>query len=312
MHRQRPEVARSSLDPIIQGMTSNASGGPRSACGTPFKRVGRGLLVLDELPEGAVVESGPQPASDSGPRRWGARRRAKVDPRIAGLIEGFVHYVEAYDRFVPFQRTGQYAEHRRVIEARRRFAGVRAAASDREFLRQVQLVLRRWGIGVRGSRLQPLDEFAASVGRSLDGLEAVERSAIDHPELDIALTARRLWKLVDGIDVVTNQSRIVAGTKMLHHLLPEVVPPMDRAWTGAFFGWTPQDPQNDQERTFVETYRSFAHVAEQVKPSLHVGAGWRTSSTKVLDNALIGYCMEHDIGPGASGGELEAASPQEG
>ena len=37
---------RPSLDPTFQGMVRNATGGPRSACGTPFMRVGRGLFVL--------------------------------------------------------------------------------------------------------------------------------------------------------------------------------------------------------------------------------------------------------------------------
>jgi hypothetical protein len=36
----------------------------------------------------------------------------------------------------------------------------------------------------------------------------------------------------------------VPGTKALHHLLPDLVPPMDRAWTGAFFHWSTTAPQN--------------------------------------------------------------------
>lgn len=67
------------------------------------------------------------------------------------------------------------------------------------------------------------------------------------------------------LNIVTNKARVVAATKTLHHLLPDLVPPMDRAWTGTFFGWTTLDPQNDRERTFSETLRRFAHVAREVR-----------------------------------------------
>lgn len=43
---------RPSLDPTFQGMISNAPGGPRSSCGTPLYKVGRGLYVLRDATDG--------------------------------------------------------------------------------------------------------------------------------------------------------------------------------------------------------------------------------------------------------------------
>jgi hypothetical protein len=90
---------------------------------------------------------------------------------------------------------------------------------------------------------------------------------------------------------------IVAGTKTLHHLLPDLVPPMDRAWTGAFFLWSAAAPRYAQATTFTRTFTGFAQVAQTVRPGQFVGGGWRTSRTKVLDNAAIGYCKIHKIEP---------------
>jgi hypothetical protein len=93
--------------------------------------------------------------------------------------------------------------------------------------------------------------------------------------------------------VVENKAKLVAGTKTLHHLLPDLVMPMDRAWTGKFFQLHPpewQDPDN-QRRTFQRVYSQLANVARQVQLGQYVtGQGWRTSRTKILDNALIGFC----------------------
>jgi hypothetical protein len=51
-----------------------------------------------------------------------------------------------------------------------------------------------------------------------------------------------------------------------------------------------QDPPN-QRRTFLQTHRGFCELARRVQPQQYVdGRGWRTSRTKILDNALIGFC----------------------
>lgn len=68
---------------------------------------------------------------------------------------------------------------------------------------------------------------------------------------------------------------------------------MDQAWTGKFFGWTVTDPQYRQEEIFTEAFEALMGAGTEVVPSRLVGSGWRTSSSKLLDNAIIGYCREH-------------------
>jgi hypothetical protein len=68
---------------------------------------------------------------------------------------------------------------------------------------------------------------------------------------------------------------------------------MDREYTGAFLQlhlpeW--QGPDS-QRRIFTRVYGQLAALARQVHPQQYVtGEGWRTSRTKILDNALIGFC----------------------
>jgi hypothetical protein len=73
---------------------------------------------------------------------------------------------------------------------------------------------------------------------------------------------------------------------------------MDRAWTGAFFLWSAAAPQSRQQPTFVRSFSSFAKIAQATDPSFYVGNGWRTSLSKVVDNAIIGYCKLHGIASG--------------
>lgn len=172
------------MSPIIQGLTGNASGGPRSAAGIAFWRVERGQYVLVEDRDRAAGDgvAGSQQiaaAARRSPDRWGPQRRRLVEPRVAELIERFDDYVVVYDEQVPFQRSGQYAEHRGVIDRRRDLETVAAALTDDAFLEQVWHVLQRWGIGKRGSRLASLPDFRTVLRDSADKLEALDRSHLE-------------------------------------------------------------------------------------------------------------------------------------
>ena len=72
---------------------------------------------------------------------------------------------------------------------------------------------------------------------------------------------------------------------------------MDRAWTGAFFLWSAAAPQNAQAATFARTFTGLAQVARAVKPAGYTGGGWCTSRSKILDNAVTGYCKLNNIAP---------------
>jgi hypothetical protein len=214
-----------------------------------------------------------------------------IEQRISKLVSGFGRYVAIYDQQVPF--TGeQLAAHRVTIALRRQLGSVRAAASDQEFAAALRRTLLAWGIGRRASRLVSEHDFAAALRNAVPRLEEFEPLTIDSVGLPADL-AERLWLLINSLGVVENKAKLVAGAKTLHHLLPDLVVPMDRAWTGMFFQlhlpeW--QDPAG-QRRIFGIACNQFAAVARRVQPQQYVtGQGWRTSRTKILDNALIGFC----------------------
>jgi hypothetical protein len=289
---------RTSIQPVVQGMTSNAGRGPQQPCGKVLLRTDHGWYRL--LPDGFVDA----PVAARAPRRLSPQRdpsmpKVTIDigQRVREVIDNFDALVTDYDGTVPFQRSGQYERHRATIDLRRELGSVHAAIADDRFTSVLHETLQLWGIGRRASRLTPLDFFRARLTAVADDVAACERLDISSRDLDADSAAATLDHLIRKLGIVDNQSLIVAGTKALHHLLPDLVPPMDRRWTGAFFGWWPADPQTRQTAIFTEAYRSFVEVARATNPSRSVGAGWRTSSTKVLDNAVVAYCQLHDIRP---------------
>lgn len=227
---------------------------------------------------------------DKRPRGSAVVRRDVVRARLGDLVNGFGRYVDRYDKLAPFS-SEQALAHRSTIAALQAAGGVDAALADRAFVAGLYRTLKAWRLGMRASYLMPADEFFHALQRSREAITELESFRIDdsNPPDDIA---DRIWHVIDDLRVVTNKARLVAGTKTLHHLLPDLVVPMDREWTGTFFALHASEWQNDQRRAFHRLHTSFAEVARATNPAAHVtGVGWRTSCTKILDNAVIAYCQ---------------------
>ena len=292
--------ARSSIQPVVQGMARNAGRGPQQPCGKVLLRTDHGwyrVLAAGELEELAAA----QPTS--GPRgRWRsssyrAQPRPDIPRRVSEVIQRFDELVAECDRSVPFRRRGQYERHRQTIDCRLELGSARAAIGSPVFTGLLYETLQLWGIRRRASRLVPLDAFRDRLVAVADAINALDGLCIESAGLDADAVAASLDRLVSDVGVVDNKALLVAGTKTLHHLLPDLVPPMDRRWTGAFFGWWPIDPQDRQCAILSEAYRSFAEIAQAVEPSRLIGAGWKTSTTKMLDNAVVAYCSLNGIRP---------------
>jgi hypothetical protein len=176
-----------------------------------------------------------------------------------------------------------------TIRLRRELGSATAAVRDDRFLHSLYRTLNAWGIGRRASRLLPENAFAAAVRARQAEIAELENTSIEDLSLDTEATCQRVWKLVDELGIVQNDTRIVPGTKTLHHILPDVVTPMDRGYTQKFFRWSNPQFQYDQERKFRVIFHAFADVARAVRPSQFVTTGWNSSLTKVIDNAVVGF-----------------------
>jgi hypothetical protein len=219
-------------------------------------------------------------------------RSSKIQARIRLLIANFSHYVDSFVRKPPFTRFGQLEYHLDTIEARARLGSVINAVADDEFLRKLYLTLQAWGIGVRGSVLVSFEDFERILREKAQDIAAFEGLVIDDPSLDITGVSERLWRTIDKLGIVTNDARIVSGTKALHHLLPELVVPVDRAYTQRFFGLHNPEFQYNQAKFFSRSFRTFVEIARQTNPAQLVGIGWNSSRTKVIDNAIVGILCE--------------------
>jgi len=208
-------------------------------------------------------------------------------PNAKVLAADFPHWLDLFDANGPFRKPGQLECHRKTIDRRFVLGSGAAAVGDELFLKSLYATLLAWGIGSRESKIRPYDAFARDLGRFQREIASLDAVSIDDPQLDVSRISDELWALLDGLMIVENKAKVVSGTKALHHILPNLVVPMDRKYTQVFFGWQNPKFQYGQRECFVEAFEAFVQVARIVKLGRYVGKAWRSSRTKILDNGVV-------------------------
>jgi hypothetical protein len=221
-----------------------------------------------------------------------APRHQKVKRCTDELIAGFQHYLNIFEMHNPFSQHGQMEFHVETIGLLKQLGGTANALRSLEYTDALYRTLEAWGMNSRGAKLKPLAEFRAVLAVKADEISDLEPLSLQGCQ-DQAMLAERLWQVISNLEVSENLSRLVAGTKTLHHLLPNLVPPIDRTYTRVFFQWYGQMFQNQQSRFLDDTLPYLVTIAQSVDLDKYVtGRDWRTSPTKLIDNAIVGYCEE--------------------
>ena len=104
--------------------------------------------------------------------------------------------------------------------------------------------------------------------------------------------ATALWEIISRLRVSTSATRIVAGSKALHHVLPDLVPPIDRQYTFQFF--TGQKSLYRGERVaFLEWFPLLCEIATRSARTIEAGMArggfMATGEAKIVDNAIMGF-----------------------
>ncbi len=212
-----------------------------------------------------------------------ARRRRTLQQRVderrpilESLVGDFSRYVQ---RFNPNQQFGGPS----VYDA---------------FFEYLYATLASWGLHRMGrgkAKLGDLGELKASFREQASNIERVQQLRID--QLDpssVPDVAEQAWAIMAGLRVGIGQTLLVANSKALHHLLPGLIPPIDRTYTLNFFVGRTYVYRGRDADYFRTLYPLFQEIAVRCSGAIHgfiaaPPAGMNTSVTKVIDNAILGF-----------------------
>jgi hypothetical protein len=308
--RHYPEVKETTVAAHIYAATANAV---NRAENHPY--LGRRPPLLRRIDHGLYVRAGP--VAEPGQRALAevavtqpivaisnTPSRSRVVDRgrrnVEALVSNFAGYALQFEASNTFSGPSVYF-HRRAIERRRMHSGAADLMADELFLEYVYAVLPSWGMHRMGAQRAKVTEFDQLVGSLRVATPVLQELwPLDITELDpmaVPTVGEKAWQVISLIRASTSETQIVAGSKVLHHILPDLIPPIDRQYTFRFFTGQKAVYTGDRQ-AFRNWFPYLAEIGRRCRTPIdeamlragHMAAG----RAKVIDNAIIGFMQTQD------------------
>jgi hypothetical protein len=225
------------------------------------------------------------------------KRSPDPEAKTIDLISHFKQALEAFYADDVFIGPCLYF-HKKTINIRRGHGDAVAAIRDDSFIEALYATLTAWGmhkLGKGGPKLCDFNIMKESLLSNVEEIDELQKYRLDRlSSKEVEQITIRCWQLINKIDICQNLTKLVAGSKALHHILPDLMPPIDRTYTLMFFYGKTQFQTKKEEYKFSEIFpllykisidcKSF--ISSDVANNQHEMA---TSTTKVIDNAIVGY-----------------------
>lgn len=217
-----------------------------------------------------------------------------IETRVDDLIGNFHDYLSHFEKNIKFSGPSIYF-HKKVIGKIRNSERYEQLFHDDLFFDYLYATLASWGMhrmGKGGAKMANFEDFKHSICLAKDNLlnlQQIKLELITGEELLKVKT--KLSSVFDSIHVMESGSKLVGNSKAVHHLLPDLVPPIDRQHTLRFFyGHT--NIYNEEKVIFLECFDKFIYISHFLKHKDIPFEGFNTSIPKIIDNAIMGYAMK--------------------
>ena len=231
------------------------------------------------------------PAGNRSIRKVFSSRKDKYEAKVMEILANAERYHNAYYKSETFRGPSLYF-HQRALATRH-------APVSFIHLEYVYATLASWGMhrmGRGGSKMLSFEDLSRSVQHLNDRIASAQ--SFDFREMTDSKWST-LKEIFERVTVMASGTTLVGNSKVMHHLLPNIIPPIDREYTLWYLRGN-TTIRNDLEKEWllmkeiisqffipVASDRTFHSKAEQwIKAKENYP--WDTSLFKVVDNLVIG------------------------
>jgi hypothetical protein len=218
-------------------------------------------------------------------------RFAQFDSKVREVLTNAEQYHEAYYKAEIFRGPSLYF-HLQALKTQHQPCSL-------THLEYVYATLAAWGMhrmGKNGSKMQSFDIFRQSV-------EVLQDRITEAQKIDLREMTEDKWTLLKeiflGLNVMASGTSLVGNSKVMHHMIPNIVPPIDREYTLSYLVGN-KNIRNDMNwewdlmKAIIENF--FVPVASNKDFAMTADAWiadnekypWDTSYLKIVDNLVIG------------------------
>lgn len=202
-------------------------------------------------------------------------------------------FYQAYWNRTTFRGPSLYF-HRRAVETSLQRGYTKDFGKHVEY---IYAMLVSWGMhrmGRRGPKMRDYDSFKSSITRLYRDI--VEATKIDYHHIT-AVNWQLLERIYENLVVMWTNRRLVAHSKVMAHLFPDLIPPIDSTYTLGYLN-EQASVQNGKEWLLMKRILSDFFIPIACHAGFQQQANkwmeqqdehpWDTSLFKVIDNLIIG------------------------
>ena len=218
----------------------------------------------------------------------------------------FKKYIEQfYKRELKFPHSSNYF-HKRVLNMINT-SKFNRLFDNNLFLELVYASLSTWGLDRMDgkARLEKFIKFKESIFKNLDLLINLSQAKLEElNDKEMKKIEQSLTILFENLKVMESKSKLVGVSKALHHILPNLILPMDRKYTLNFFYEEKfrksVQIRGDEKEIFLEIFKNSHFISRKLNLNWKDLINVRDSSIpKLIDNAIIGF-VEFELKPKAN------------
>ncbi len=185
----------------------------------------------------------------------------KANEKIQWLIKNHKKLISYYTVNIPF-KIRSYQLHFRTIQMRNAIHN--SNNIGKRFASQLHKALISWDLKKRGAKLLEEDKFISLVIDNKNLFKKYWNLQIEEMEdrgdkVDIGNGLASL--IYQEIRIMENESQLIGGSKFLHHILPELVSPVDLRMKTMF---NLQEDPKCREKTFLKAFLIWSKIAKGI------------------------------------------------
>ena len=208
---------------------------------------------------------------------------------VDDILQNYGDYYDAFAEAATFSGPSLYFHNKALL--------LRDGSDTERFLESIYSVLVSWGMhrmGSRGAKMVHFSDFYDSVISAWSAIE--EAKTFNHQSMtdtDWLL----VHKIYESIEIMEGKTHIVGKSKVMAHLLPDIIAPVDRQYTLDYLHGNKGIKTNHQWDLMrsiminfyhpIDADNGFQRFANELVTKNN-GIGWNTSRLKVIDNLVIG------------------------
>lgn len=209
--------------------------------------------------------------------------------------EKFQFYVKKFYNKKLFTGPSIYF-HRKVIESIRQSSNFNKLINTDQFLEDIYATLVSWGMhrmGQKGAKMKRFIEFKNSIVENKSLITRLSKFKLHTlNENEKESVKKDLLVIFSRLTIMESKAKLVGNSKVLHHLLPDLVPPIDRQYTLKFFYGNKNFLKCNEEKIFSEIFDMYWLICKKLRltdKDFLNGQEFTTSIPKLIDNAIVGY-----------------------